>query len=52
MSFTEPGMANEKKEEISRGVQGHFSAIFDFHFHENPRFRDEFQALASESATC
>ena len=22
-----------------------FSAIFDFHFNENPRFRDEFQAL-------
>ena len=22
-----------------------FSAIFDFHFRENPRFRDEFQAL-------
>ena len=24
-----------------------FSAIFDFHFRENPRFRDEFQALIS-----
>ena len=23
----------------------YFSAIFDFHFRENPRFRDEFQAL-------
>ena len=22
-----------------------FSVIFDFHFQENPRFRDEFQAL-------
>ena len=26
----------------------YFSAIFDFHFRENPPFRDEFQALTGE----
>ena len=26
----------------------YFSAIFDFHFRENPRFRDKFQALLSQ----
>ena len=29
-----------------------FSAIFDFHFCENPRFRDEFQALMFVSCVC
>ena len=27
------------------------SAIFDFHFHKNPRFRDEFQALIISNIT-
>ena len=27
-----------------------FSAIFDFHFRENPRFRDKFQALEENDA--
>ena len=29
-----------------------FSAIFDFHFGENPRFRDEFQVLLKELHVC
>ena len=27
----------------------YFSAIFDFHFHENPRFRDEVEDLLATS---
>ena len=30
---------------ICFSAEKHFSANFDFHFRENPRFRDEFQAL-------
>ena len=29
-----------------------FCVIFDFHFHENPRFRNEFQALKDETHVC
>ena len=28
-----------------------FSAIFDFHFRENPHFRNEFQALGKRNVT-
>ena len=45
LSATATGCLKKKSSSICFPAENIFSAIFDFHFHENPRFRNEFQAL-------